>query len=60
MGPKNRLYRLLEIAKNLKIDRTRLESIEDTFIFLLKKSIEKIYFLSEVRSQNVILLEIRF
>ena len=60
MGPKNLLCRLLEIAKNLEIDRKRLESIEETFIFLLKKSIEKIYFLSEVRCQNVILLKIRF
>ena len=60
MGPKIRLWRLLEIAKNLEIDQKRLESIEETFIFLLKKSIEKIYFLSEVRCQNVILLEIRF
>ena len=60
MGPKIRLWRLLEIAKNLEIHQKRLESIEETFIFLLKKSIEKIYFLSEVRYQNVILLEIRF
>ena len=37
MGPKIRLWRLLEIAKNLEIDQKRLESIEETFIFLLKK-----------------------
>ena len=60
MGPKIRLWRLLEIAKNLEIDQKLLESIEETFIFLLKKSIEKIYFLSEVRCQNVIFRKIRF
>ena len=60
MGPKNRLCRLLEIAKNLKIDRKQLESIEETFIFLLKKSIEKIHFLGKVRCQNVILPKIKF
>ncbi len=60
MGPKNRLWRLLVLARNAKITRKRLESIEETFSFLLKKSIEKIYFLSEVRWQNVIFVKIRF
>ena len=37
MGLKNRLWRLLVFARNAKITRKRLESIEETFSYLLKK-----------------------